>query len=162
MSDTGTHRPLEVTTPTETTVAMTRRFAAPRALVFDAFTKPALVTRWLLGPDGWTMPVCEIDLRAGGAYRYRWRSDDGEREFGVAGTYREVVPPERIVHTEKMDGMPGEAVATTTFVERDGETIVTMTIDYGSRGVRDIALESGMTGGVEASFGRLERTVLQR
>ena len=84
---------LQLTTPTEREIAMTRVFNAPRKLVFDAFTKPELVKRWLLGPPGWSMPVCEIDLKAGGKYRYVWRRDSDSTEMGVIGVFREVSPP---------------------------------------------------------------------
>ena len=84
---------LEITTPGDREIVMTRVFDAPRELVFDAHTKPELVKRWLLGPDGWSMPVCEIDLRVGGAYRYVWRRDTDGTEMGMGGVYREIVPP---------------------------------------------------------------------
>src|SRR5579871_818804 len=83
----------------EREIVMTRTFDAPRALVFEAYTTPEYVRRWLLGPDGWTMPVCEIDLRVGGRYRYVWRHADG-REMGMGGLYKEITTPERIVSTE--------------------------------------------------------------
>ena len=137
-------------------ILMTRDFDAPRHLVFDAFTKPELVSRWLLGPDGWTMPVCEIDLRAGGRYRYVWRKDKTEMSLG--GTYRVVVRPERIVHTEKFEQpwYEGEALVTTAFVEQGGKTTVSMTISYDSRQTRDTVLKSGMERGVARSYERLE------
>jgi uncharacterized protein YndB with AHSA1/START domain len=102
-----------VTTPSEREIAMTRVFDAPRKLVFEAFTRPELITRWLLGPPGWTMVVCEIDLRVGGAYRYVWRKDNGT-EMGMGGVFREIVAPERIVQTEKFDNpwYEGEAIST--------------------------------------------------
>src|SRR5258708_11228834 len=111
----------QVSTPTDHEIQVTRDFDAPRQLVFDAFTKPELVSRWLLGPPGWTMPVCEIDLKVGGAYRYLWRHADG-REMGMGGLFREIVRPERLVATEKFDESwyPGEALDTTVFVE-DGD-----------------------------------------
>ena len=148
---------LELTTPTDLEVKMTRLFDAPRALVFDAFTKPELLKRWLLGPDGWSMPTCDVDLRVGGAYRYVWRNDTDGREFGVGGVYREIVRPERIVHIEKFDEAwyPGEAIVTTTFVEDNGSTTVTMTNRFESRAGRDEALNSGMESGVAASYDRL-------
>src|SRR5688500_17262691 len=113
----------KVTTPTDREILIARDFNAPRQLVFDAFTKPELVRRWLLGPSGWTMPVCEIDLRAGGAYRYVWRKE-GVKDMGMGGVFREVVSPERIVATEKFDESwyPGEALNTTVFVEEGGIT----------------------------------------
>ncbi len=82
---------LEITTPSDREIVMTRVFDAPRDLVFDAYTKPELLKRWLLGPRGWSMPVCEIDLRVGGAYRYVWRRDPDGNEMGMGGVYREIV-----------------------------------------------------------------------
>src|ERR1700716_1207357 len=122
---------LQITTPTDREIAMTRVFNAPRRLVFDALTKPELVKRWLLGPPGWSMPVCEIDLKVGGAYRYVWRHADG-REMGMGGVYREIVPQERLVCTELFDEAwyPGEALTTTTLAEKDGRTTVTTTVLY--------------------------------
>jgi uncharacterized protein YndB with AHSA1/START domain len=158
MHDNPTTRGFAVATPSEREISMSRAFDAPREMVFAAFTKPDLVRRWLLGPDGWSMPVCELDVRAGGTYRYVWRNDADRSEFGMRGTYREVRPPERIVHVESFDEpwYPGEAIVTTTFVEEAGSTTVTMRIVYGSREARDIALASGMSGGVAASYARLE------
>jgi uncharacterized protein YndB with AHSA1/START domain len=146
---------LEVTTPSAREIVMTRVFAAPRDLVFDAFTKPEVIRRWLLGPDGWSMPVCDVDLRVGGTLRYEWRNDADGRQFGTGGVYREIARPARVVHAERMDGAPGEALVETAFTERDGATTVTMTILYESREIRDMALESGMAGGVGMSFDRL-------
>ena len=110
----------KVSTPTDREIEIERDFNAPRQLVFDAFTKPELVRRWLLGPDGWTMPVCEIDLRVGGAYRYVWRKESIGKDMGMGGVFREVVRPERLVATEKFDDAwyPGEAVDTTLFEEK--------------------------------------------
>jgi len=149
---------LEITTPTEREIVMTRIFDAPRQLVFDAWTKPELVKRWLLGPDGWTMPVCEIDLRVGGKYRWVWRRDSDGTEMGIGGVYREVAAPERLVATERFDEAwyPGEAVNTVALVEQGGRTTMTQTTLYESRDARDKALQSGMADGVGASYDRLE------
>lgn len=138
-------------------VVMSRVLAAPRTLVFDAFTKPELVSRWLLGPDGWTMPICEIDLRVGGKYRYVWRNAKGT-EMGMGGAFREVVAPERLVHTEKFDDAwyPGEALITTVFDEHAGQTTVTQTILTVSAEAQKAMLKSGMETGVIASYNRLE------
>ncbi len=154
MNDPGT---LQLTTPTEREIAMTRVFNAPRKLVFDAFTKPELVKRWLLGPPGWSMPVCEIDLKAGGKYRYVWRRDSDSTEMGVSGVFREVLPPERLVHTERFDQAwyPGEALVTTALAEQGGKTTVTMTMRLESREARDAVLKSGMEKGVAVSYDRL-------
>jgi len=117
---------LEITTPSDREIAMTRTFDAPRRLVFDAFTKPELIRRWLGVRAGWTMPVCEVDLRVGGKYRYVWRGPKGN-DMGMGGVFREIVAPERVVATEKFDDSwyPGEAVDTTAFVEQGGRTTVT-------------------------------------
>src|SRR5688500_12760331 len=93
---------LHVATRGDREIVMTRVFNAPRKLVFDALTEPCLVKRWLTGAPGWTMAVCEIDARPGGAYRYVWRGPDG-MEMGMGGVHREVVPPERIVCTQLFD-----------------------------------------------------------
>lgn len=154
MQNSGT---LKLTAPGEREIVMTRVFDAPRKLVFQAFTKPDLVKRWLLGPDGWSMPFCEIDLRVGGRYRYVWRSDKDGSEMGMSGVYREIVVPEKIVATEKFDEAwyPGEAVGTLLLVEEGGKTAFTQTMLYQSREARDAVLKSGMQKGVAASCDRL-------
>jgi uncharacterized protein YndB with AHSA1/START domain len=139
-------------------IHVTRDFGAPRQLVFDAFTKPELVSRWLLGPPGWTMPVCEIDLRVGGSYRYVWQHETKGIEMGMGGTFREIVSPERLVATEKFDEAwyAGEALDTTVFAEQDGITRTTITIFYESKEARDTASRSGMERGMAAGYNRLE------
>jgi uncharacterized protein YndB with AHSA1/START domain len=148
---------LKVTTPTDREIAMIRVFDAPRRLVFDALTKPELVRQWLLGPPGWSMPVCEIDLRVGGKYRYVWRSDSDGTEMGMGGVYREIAAPERIVATEKFDQAwyAGEAVGTAVLVEQGGKTTLTQTVLYESKETRDGVLKSPMETGVAASYDRL-------
>ena len=155
MNNSGTFK---VTAPGEREIVMTRVFDVPRALVFDAFTQPPLIQRWLLGPDGWTMPVCEVDPKVGGAYRYVWRREADGTEMGMGGVFREVVVPERIVHSEKFDQpwYPGEAVVTTAFEEQAGRTTVSMSILYDSLQTRDMVLKSGMERGVAVSYDRLE------
>ena len=140
-------------------IVVTRVFDAPRRMVFDAYTKPELIKKWLLGPDGWSMPVCEVDLRAGGKYRYVWRSDTNGHEMGMGGTYREVVPPERIVVTEVFDEAwyPGKAVDTIILTQQGGKTTLTQTILYNSRETRDAVLKSPMQTGMAASYDRLEK-----
>ena len=142
-------------------ILIERDFDAPRPLVFEAFTKPELVRQWLLGPDGWTMPVCEIDLRVGGRYRYVWRKEDSGQEMGMGGLFREVVRPEKLVATEQFDESwyPGEAVDTTVFEERGDTTKVRMTVLYQSREARDTATRSGMEHGMVAGYDRLERVL---
>ena len=146
-----------VTTPTDREIEIVRDFHAPRQLVFDAFTKPELVRRWLLGPPGWSMPVCEIDLRVGGAYRYVWRKD-GVKDMGMGGVFREIVSPSRLVATEKFDDSwyPGEALDTTTFVEEGDITKTKITVLYESKEARDTARRSGMEHGMAAGYNRLE------
>ncbi len=145
-------------------IVMTRVFDAPRQLVFEAFTKPELVRRWLLGPPGWSMPVCEIDLRVGGRYRYVWRRDTDGTEMGMGGVYREIIVPERVVATEKFDQAwyPGEAVGTTVFREQGGKTTLTQTVLYDSREARDAVLKSPMESGVAASYDRLADLLASR
>lgn len=149
--------PLKVSTPGDREILITRSFDAPRTLVFDCHSKPEFVRRWLLGPPGWTMPVCEIDFRVGGRYRYVWRHGDG-REMGMGGEFRDIARPERIVHTElfDQDWTGGETLATTVFTETGGKTHMAITIVYASRQARDGALKSGMTDGMEAGYARLD------
>ena len=153
----------QVTTPSDREVKVTRSFRAPRALVYRAYTEPQLVKRWLGGTPGWTMPVCEMDVRVGGTYRWRWRSDDGNQEFGFSGTFREVQPASRLVHTEAYEpgtveyGYPGEpAIVTVSFTEEAGVTTVTTLIDFGSKETRDAAVVTGMTDGMEQSYQLLD------
>ena len=142
-------------------IVITRAFEAPRRLVFDAFSKPELVRQWLLGPPGWSMPICEIDFRVGGRYRYLWRNESGA-EMGVGGVYREIVAPERIVATETFDQAwyPGEAVGTVVLTEQGGKTLLTQTILYDSREARDSVVASPMERGLAASYGRLENLLV--
>ena len=150
-----------VTLPDDLDVVVVRAFNAPRTLVFDAWTKPALVQRWMLGPPGWTMPVCEMDVRPGGKFKWRWRSDENGAEFGFTGEFREVVRASRIVHIERYEpgdvgGEMGEALVTSELTEKNGVTTQTMTIHYESKAVRDAALKTGMTDGMEMSFQKLD------
>ena len=153
MTETGT---LQITTPSEREIVMSRVFDAPRSLVFDAWTKPELLERWLGVRGGWSMVVCEVDLRVGGAYRFVWRGSDGA-EMGIGGVYREIVPPERLVATELFDDpwYPGEGLDTTVLVEEAGKTTATTTVLYESEEIRDAVLESGMARGVAESYDML-------
>jgi uncharacterized protein YndB with AHSA1/START domain len=148
---------LKLTTQGDREIVMTREFNAPPRLVFDAFTKPELVKQWLLGPPGWSMPVCQIDLKVGGTYRYVWRQDSDGSEMGMGGVFREIVPQERVVCTEVFDKVwyPGEAVGTLVLSEHGGITTITQTVLYQSREARDGILKSGMEKGVAASYDRL-------
>ncbi len=144
-----------VTTPTDKEIQMTRVFDAPRHLVKDAFSKPELLKKWLLGPPGWEMVVCNVASNPGERFRYEWRNTATGHQFGTGGVAREISPG-RIVHTEAMDGQPGESLVTTDFVEQGGKTTVTMTLLFESKEIRDMALKSGMERGVAASYDRLE------
>ncbi|MFC5069528.1 SRPBCC family protein [Flaviflagellibacter deserti] len=149
---------LTITAQADRELVMERIFKAPRQLVFDAYTKPEFIRRWLLGPDGWSMPVCEVDLRPGGKYRYVWRNDESGQEMGAGGVYREIDPPGRLVNTERFDDpwYPGEALLTTTFTEKDSTTELRVTILYESTEARDTVLNSPMESGVSASYERLD------
>jgi uncharacterized protein YndB with AHSA1/START domain len=150
--------PVDVTTPSDREVVVKRVFNAPKALVFDAFVKPELIKRWLLGPDGWSMPVCDIDFRVGGKYRYVWREDATGNDMGLSGEYREIERPDKIVHTELFDDYSpeGAALITTLFIEKDGRTTVEMTMLFPSKTARDGAVQSGMTDGMAVSYDRLD------
>jgi uncharacterized protein YndB with AHSA1/START domain len=148
---------LKVTAQGEREIVMTRAFDAPRNLVFEAFTTPELLQRWLGAMPGWSMVVCEVDLRVGGAYRYAWRRDEDGTEMGMSGVFLEIAAPERIVSTEKFDEAwyAGEAVGTVLLVEQGGRTTLTQTLVYESREARDGVLQSGMESGVTMSYDRL-------
>ena len=142
------------TTPTDREFVTTRTFDAPRRPVWEAWASPEHLPRWMTGPPGWTMPVCEIDLRPGGAWHFVWRQADGA-EMAMRGVYREVVPPERLVSTESWGGDWPETLNTLVLVEEDGRTIMTLTVLYPSKEARDAALGTGMEGGMSQSFDRL-------
>ena len=151
MKNTGT---LKVTTPTDREIVLTRVFDAPRHLVFDAFSKPELLKRWF-GPRGWSLVVCEVDLRVGGGFRFVLRGPGG-KEMGMRGVYRELAPPDRSVHMESFDDFPGEpAQVTTVLVEEDGKTTLTATVLSPSREVRDAMIQSGMEHGAAESYDKL-------
>jgi uncharacterized protein YndB with AHSA1/START domain len=160
MTKTGT---LQVTTPSDREIMMTRVFEAPRALVFEALTRPELVRRWLGALEGWTFEICEIDARVGGTYRYLWRHRDGS-ELGMRGTYLEVTAPERIVSTEVFDQSwyEGDAVGTVVLTEQGGRTTLSTTVRYGSKEIRDAVLRSPMESGVAAGYDRLEELLAAR
>ena len=150
MKNTGT---LQVSTPTDREIVLTRVFDAPRQLVFDAFRKPELLKRWF-GPRGWSLKVCEVDWRVGGGFRFVMQGPGGA-EMGMRGVYRELEPPGRSVHAESYDGYPGESVVTAVLEERDGKTTLTATIRYPSQEVRDMVLKSGMEHGAAESYDKL-------
>jgi uncharacterized protein YndB with AHSA1/START domain len=157
---------LTVATPTERDIVITRLFHAPRRMVWDAMTRPVLLKRWLYGPPGWTMTVCEGEPRVGDEFRWAWRGPDGA-ELVMRGVHREVVPPARIVRTELFEGgcnsHPCEQLGTLELSEHDdggdrgsGRTTLTFSVRYPSAQARDAALSSGMQQRIAAGYERLE------
>jgi uncharacterized protein YndB with AHSA1/START domain len=148
-------KPLEVATPADTRIRVSRSFEAPRALVWRAFTEPDLVKRWLTGPPGHTMPECEIDLRVGGRWRYVWSTPEGM--MSAWGAFVELVPERRMVHTETFDFCRDkESLVETELTDAGGGTLVVMTMNFDSLESRDTALRSGMADGMEASYVNLD------
>ena len=145
----------KVTTPSDRDICLTRLFDVPRALVFEAMTRPEHITRWWgrLG-EGYSVPVCEVDLRQGGAWRFVNRHPKGEAAFH--GVYHEITPPERLVYTELFEPFPDESMVTVVLTEEGGKTRMTMTATYPSRAVRDMVLGTGMETGAATSYDRLE------
>jgi uncharacterized protein YndB with AHSA1/START domain len=148
---------LKITAPGERELVVTRTFDAPRRLVFDAWTRPELLRRWLSGPPQWSWVTCEVDLRVGGSYRFVWRNDENGMQMGMGGVYREIAAPERLVATEKFDisWYPGEALGTIVLTEKQGVTTLTQTLLYESRAARDAVLQSPMEQGLAAGYDRL-------
>ena len=158
MKNTGN---LKVLALGEREIVMTRVFDAPRDLVWDAFTKPELLKRWF-DPRGWNLVVCEVDLRVGGTWRFVLRGPDGS-EMGMRGVYREIIPPQRSVHTELFDAFSdaGESVVTTELVERDGNTTLNVTVLYPSSEVREAVIQSGMEHGAAESYDKLAELLVE-
>jgi uncharacterized protein YndB with AHSA1/START domain len=143
-----------LTTPSDREIVITRVVDAPRRLVFEAYTNPEHLPHWMLGPQGWTMPVCEIDLRPGGAWHFVWRRSDGT-EMAMRGVYQEIVPPQRLVSTESWSGDWPETLNTLLLSEEVGKTTITQRVLYPSKEARDAALKTGMQEGASESFDRL-------
>jgi uncharacterized protein YndB with AHSA1/START domain len=169
-------KPVTVTTPSDREVTVVREFDAPAQLVWDAHTKPELLKRWLVGSDGWTMPYCAVDLRVGGRYRYVWQNKETGGQFGSYGEHLEVVPIERIVTSEVMDGLAmgetinveqppwGEgdpAINTLTLAETGGKTTLTLNMLFPSKETRDMAVQSGMSDGMAMGYDRLDDLVAE-
>ena len=168
-------KPVDVTLPSDREVRVTRVFDAPAQLVWDAHTKPELIKRWLVGPDGWSMPYCVVDLRVGGRYRYIWQNDATGGRFGSYGEHLEIVPIERIVTSEVMDGLAmgetindepawGEgdpAINTLTLNEAGGRTTLSINMLFPSKEVRDMAVQSGMSDGMAMGYDRLDEMVAE-
>ena len=140
-------------TPSDREIVITRVLAAPRRRVFEALTDPEHVPHWY-GPRGWTLPVCAIDFRPGGAWRFVCRGPDGT-DMGMRGVYQEITPPERFVSTESFDDYPGESLNTLVLSEEAGRTTITTTVLYPSKEVRDAVLGSGMQEGASQTYDRL-------
>ena len=156
-------KPAEASLLSDTAVLVKRSFDAPVKLVWRAYMEADLLRRWCSGMPGWSMPACEMDMRVGGKYRWRWRSDENGQEFGFTGEVLEVVPHARIVHTQIFDpgdlgfDMGGEpSIITVTFQEAGGITNVATSIKYASKADRDAAFSTGMTDGMEVSYKRLD------
>lgn len=151
-----------VTLPTDTQILITRDFAAPKHLVYKAYTTPELIKRWWSGDRG-AVTSAEVDLRVGGKWRNVMTADGGF-EVGFHGELREIIPNERLVWTEVYEGMPdaeaSAAIVTHTFIEKDGHTTLTMLMDCPSREVRDAIVDSGMEGGLQESLDHLEQVAL--
>lgn len=144
---------VEIVSAKDGVLEMATDIVAPRGLVFRGLTEPALIRQWLLGPDGWDMPVCEVDLRVGGSYRYGWSHPDYPG-FEMTGVYQEIEPPERIVHTEVYEG--SSALITTVLSEHDGKTRLAMTMVFPSQEALEAAVQTGMTTGMTRSYERLQ------
>ena len=152
----------KVTTPSAREIRMTRLFDAPRALIFEAMSKPEHIKRWwgCLG-EGYSVPVCEVDLRPGGAWRFVNRTPKGQ-DVTFYGVYREVAPPERVVFTEIFEQFPDtESVVTAVLTEENGKTRLTVTCLYPSVDVRDMVIKSGMERGAGLSYDRLEEVAAE-
>lgn len=148
---------LEIVSQGERELVMSRWLDAPKSLVFACWTRPELVRRWLLGPDGWTMPVCTIDLKVGGQCRFVWKNESGA-EMGMTGTFKEIDEPNLLVSTEVFDEdwTGGEARSTLILTEENGGTRVLQTMLYSSKEARDAVLQSGMADGMQRAYDRLD------
>lgn len=161
---------LQVTTPSDLEIVMTRSFNAPRPLVWKAMTTPELVQRWMFMPPGWSWATCEMDVRVGGKYCWQWNGPDGRVALSIWGVHREVAPPSKLVHTERMEmgeigctngpegavSEPWELLATIELTESAGRTHMKMTLLFPTKEGRDGALSSGMEQGVSAGYDALD------
>lgn len=154
----------EVTLSSDTTIVVTRDFAGPRSLIWRAFTRPEMISRWLLGPPDWSMPVCKVDLRVGGEYYYLWRNDAEGKEFALRGTFDRIEPETLLVSREHFEETEpaGEMKVETRLADNGEATRLEYVITFGSREERDAALETGMTDGMEMSFSTLDRELGSR
>ena len=151
---------LHISTPTDTTIVLIRAFNAPRRLVWEAMFTPDKMRRWMLPPPGLTMTVCEVELRKGGVLRLAWKNEEADPFMTLEGVFTEVIPHERIVHTETMATGSGQTIGklveTHEFAEKDGVTTMRITQAYDSKDARDGAIASGMDQGMEAGYQQLD------
>ena len=163
-------KPAEVTLPSDRDVRVTRTFNAPRQLVWDAHTKPELVQKWMIGYDGWDMPVCDMDVRVGGKYRWQWKSREDEKQFGFFGTFIEVDSPSKLTHEEYYD--PGDAsfampvgdpcLVSLELSEHNGVTTLVCNMKFASKEARDGAVSTGMTDGMEHNYAHLDDVLARK
>ena len=159
-------KPAEVSLPSDCEVRVTRTFNAPRQRVWDAHTRPDLVRQWQ-GYEGWDMPVCDMDVRVGGTYKWRWRNREDGNAFGFFGKFTEVDAPSRLVHEQYFDpgnmdlAMPvgDPCIVSLELSEQDGVTTLVCLLKFASRDARDDAMSTGMTDGMEHSYGRLDQSL---
>lgn len=160
----------QVSTPSDREVRVTRQFNAPQQLVYDAHTKPELVQKWMLGPPGWDMPVCEMDVRVGGTYRWAWKNKESGKQFGFHGTFTEVNAPVKLAHDEYYDAgdvggsmSAGDPALVTLELSQAGAvTTLVCTIKFASKEARDGAVSTGMTDGMEMGYARLDEMFKQQ
>jgi len=156
---------LQVSTPTDTTIVLTRTFNAPRRLVWEAMFTPDKLRRWILLPPGLTMTVCECEARVGGAFRLVSKSEEADPAMTLQGVFTEVVPHERAVHTETTVLGSGETIGTLVetheFTEKGGVTTMRITQAYPSKDARDGVIASGMDQGMEAGYEQLDALLAQ-
>lgn len=156
---------LQVSTPTDTTIVLTRTFNAPRRLVWEAMFTPDKMRRWMLPPPGWTTTVCECEARVGGALNVAWKSEEADPAMTLQGVFTEAAPHQRAVHTETMAMGSGEVVGTLVetheFAEKGGITTMRITQVYPSKDAREGALASGMDQGMEACYQQLDALLAQ-
>ena len=154
---------VQISTPSDTTIVLTRTFNAPRRLVWEATFTPDKMRRWMLPPPGLTMTVCEVEVRTGGVLKLAWKKEDADPFMTLEGVFTEVNPHERIVHTERMATGSGQTIGTQVetheFAEKDGVTTMRITQTYDSKDARDGALASGMDEGMEACYSRLDEVL---
>jgi len=157
---------LQISTPTDSTIVLTRTFNAPRRLVWEAMFTPDKMRRWMLPPPGLTMTLCEVEARVGGVLRLAWKNEEADPFMTLEGVFTEVIPHERIVHTETMATGSGQTIGTQVetheFAEKGGVTTMRITQAYDSKDARDGALASGMDQGMEACYKQLDELVTQR